>query len=124
MGPVRTSPAPRCCRRPHASGNDVIAYSYEPTAPIKNGENIDLEPVWPYNLITDAPGTLHGLAVRGYSQRVTGHREPPGLHLGPGSLRAAHANGMLVTAENAGASPLIANRTAIGPWEEFDLIGN
>jgi len=28
-----------------------------------------------------------------------------------------------VTAENDGASPLIANRTAIGTWEEFDLIG-
>jgi hypothetical protein len=27
-----------------------------------------------------------------------------------------------VTADNAGASPLIANRTAIGQWEEFDLI--
>ena len=37
------------------------------------------------------------------------------------SLRA-HANGMIVTAENAGARPLIANRTAIGSWEEFDLI--
>jgi lysophospholipase L1-like esterase len=34
----------------------------------------------------------------------------------------AHANGMIVTAENAGASPLIANRTAIGPWEQFDEI--
>jgi hypothetical protein len=34
----------------------------------------------------------------------------------------AHANGMYVTAENAGASPLIANRTAIGTWEEFDMI--
>ena len=39
------------------------------------------------------------------------------------SLRA-HANNMIVTAENAGASPLIANRTAIGPWEEFDQISN
>jgi hypothetical protein len=37
------------------------------------------------------------------------------------SLRA-HANGKYVTADNAGASPLIANRTAIGPWEEFDMI--
>jgi len=37
------------------------------------------------------------------------------------SLRA-HANGMIVTADNAGASPLIANRTAIGTWEEFDLL--
>lgn len=34
----------------------------------------------------------------------------------------AHANGDYVTADNAGASPLIANRTAIGPWESFDEI--
>jgi hypothetical protein len=34
----------------------------------------------------------------------------------------AMANNMIVTAENAGASPLIANRTAIGTWEEFDLL--
>jgi lysophospholipase L1-like esterase len=39
------------------------------------------------------------------------------------SLRA-HANGDYVTAENAGADPLIANRTAIGTWEQFDLISN
>ena len=39
------------------------------------------------------------------------------------SLRA-HANGDYVTADNAGTSPLIANRTAIGTWEEFDLINN
>jgi hypothetical protein len=31
---------------------------------------------------------------------------------------------MVVTAESAGAAPLIANRTAIGPWEEFDLVNN
>ncbi|MFG2041772.1 GDSL-type esterase/lipase family protein [Dactylosporangium sp. NPDC048998] len=34
----------------------------------------------------------------------------------------AHANGKLVTAENAGNDPLIANRTAVGPWEQFDRI--
>jgi beta-glucosidase len=34
----------------------------------------------------------------------------------------AHADGDYVTADNAGASPLIANRTAIGPWEQFDEI--
>jgi chitinase len=39
------------------------------------------------------------------------------------SLRA-HANGDYVTADNAGASPLIANKTAIGTWEEFDLLNN
>ncbi|HEX4829868.1 MAG TPA: hypothetical protein VH478_02075 [Trebonia sp.] len=37
------------------------------------------------------------------------------------SLRAM-ANSMIVTADNAGASALIANRTAIGPWEQFDLL--
>ncbi|MFC4031671.1 xylosidase [Streptomyces polygonati] len=34
----------------------------------------------------------------------------------------AQANNMYVTAENAGAAALIANRTAIGPWEQFALI--
>ena len=34
----------------------------------------------------------------------------------------AYNNQHIVTAENAGASSLIANRTAIGPWEEFDLV--
>jgi hypothetical protein len=37
------------------------------------------------------------------------------------SLRA-RANGEYVTADNAGASPLIANRTAAGSWEQFDLL--
>ncbi len=37
------------------------------------------------------------------------------------SLQAA-ANGKYVTAENAGAQPLIANRDAIGRREQFDLI--
>jgi hypothetical protein len=37
------------------------------------------------------------------------------------SLRS-RANTMYVTADNAGASPLIANRTAIGTWEQFDLL--
>jgi GH25 family lysozyme M1 (1,4-beta-N-acetylmuramidase) len=39
----------------------------------------------------------------------------------PLSLRA-HANGRYVTAESAGRKPLIANRTAIGPWEQFDQV--
>ena len=37
------------------------------------------------------------------------------------SLRA-HANGRYVTAEDAGAKPLIANRTRIGAWERFDQV--
>ncbi|MYS23318.1 hypothetical protein GA0115240_151810 [Streptomyces sp. DvalAA-14] len=34
----------------------------------------------------------------------------------------SHANSDIVTADNTGTSPLIANRTSIGLWEEFDLI--
>ncbi|MBG0855540.1 hypothetical protein I2W78_27775 [Streptomyces spinoverrucosus] len=37
------------------------------------------------------------------------------------SLRAV-ANNQYVTAANAGADPLIANRTAVGTWERFDRI--
>ena len=33
-------------------------------------------------------------------------------------------NNRYVTAENAGAAALIANRTAIGPWEKFDLVAH
>jgi hypothetical protein len=36
----------------------------------------------------------------------------------------AHANNDIVTAENAGTQPLIANRTAIGLWETFQLVHN
>jgi GH25 family lysozyme M1 (1,4-beta-N-acetylmuramidase) len=34
----------------------------------------------------------------------------------------AHANGEFVTADSAGAKPLIANRWSIGTWEQFDVI--
>jgi len=34
----------------------------------------------------------------------------------------ARANNMYVCADNAGASPLIANRAAAGPWETFDVL--
>jgi hypothetical protein len=34
----------------------------------------------------------------------------------------ARANSKIVTVESAGTQPLIANRTSVGPWEEFDLL--
>ena len=47
------------------------------------------------------------------------------LDAGNGNIALrAHANGLLVTAENAGAASLIANRTAIGLWETFQLLHN
>ncbi|MGY0002357.1 GH25 family lysozyme [Micromonospora sp. I033] len=41
---------------------------------------------------------------------------------GPATSLLATVNNRYVTAENAGSSALIANRTAIGPWEQFDRI--
>ncbi len=68
------------------------------------------------------PGTYHTVQI----QYLTGGLNVnwwKAASIGPSviSLRA-HANGMVVTAENAGASALIANRTAIGSWEQFDEI--
>ena len=55
------------------------------------------------------------------TQPVVGGSTPPPPPTSVISLRA-HANNMYVTAENAGASALIANRTAVGAWETFDLV--
>lgn len=41
----------------------------------------------------------------------------------PSSLQA-RANDQYVTAENAGASPLVANRASVGTWEKFILVNN
>jgi hypothetical protein len=55
-----------------AAGADVIADSYQPTATIRNSENIGLEPVWPWNVISDTSSML-ALAKRTYTHRpVTG----------------------------------------------------
>jgi hypothetical protein len=53
-----------------ASGNDMIGMSYDPTAQIRNGENIGLEPVYPYNLVgLGSPANLLALANRTYQSR-------------------------------------------------------
>jgi hypothetical protein len=52
-----------------AAGQDVIGFSYEPTAKRNNGENLDLEPVWPYGLIGDGDANTD-LAKRTYTHRL------------------------------------------------------
>ena len=52
-----------------AAGADMIAESYMPDAPNHNGENIALEPVWPYDLIGDT-SPLFELARRTYQHRL------------------------------------------------------
>jgi hypothetical protein len=50
------------------AGDKVIAASYQPASPYRNGENIGLEPVWPYELIgLDDP--LFAIARRTYALR-------------------------------------------------------
>ncbi len=52
-----------------SAGQDVFAISYQPSAQQHNGENLDLEAVWPYGLIgDDAPDTA--LAKRTYASRM------------------------------------------------------
>jgi alpha-L-fucosidase 2 len=55
-----------------AKGEDMIAESYLPNAPNHNGENIGLEPVWPYDLIGDT-SPLFDLAKRTYEHRLFSH---------------------------------------------------
>lgn len=49
-------------------GNTVLAYSADPAAPLHNSENLELEPVWPYDLIGDT-SPLFGLEKLGYMDR-------------------------------------------------------
>jgi len=51
------------------AGTDVFALSYEPAAAQHNAENLDLEAVWPYDLIGD-DGPYTALAQRTYASRM------------------------------------------------------
>ncbi|WP_399129468.1 fascin domain-containing protein [Actinacidiphila sp. ITFR-21] len=64
--------------------------------------------------------------TRARSTRTAGPWETFQLvHNGNGTVSLkALANNLYVTADNAGASPLIADRTAVGTWGQFDLIAS
>ena len=54
------------------SGSDIFAYSTEPSAQGHNSENIDLEPVWPYDIVNDATDAAEfAVGKRTYSARAT-----------------------------------------------------
>ncbi len=63
--------SPSAAASDDAAGNDVIADSYQPNATLRNGENIGLEPVWPYGVIGDSTvvsgDNLTALADRTYN---------------------------------------------------------
>ncbi|MFJ2958975.1 Ig-like domain-containing protein [Streptomyces sp. NPDC087270] len=52
-----------------ATGTDMIAISYEPAAQRRNGENIELEPLWPWNTVSDQDTDLFALEQRSYDHR-------------------------------------------------------
>jgi hypothetical protein len=60
-----------------AGGTDILAYSTQPTAATHNVENLGLEPVWPYDLISDTNATLFALAKRSYASRQFVGATPP-----------------------------------------------
>jgi subtilisin family serine protease len=69
------------------------------------------------NAVTD-PGT-------GSPNRLLQTTSPAAPPVPPASAAVsllAGANGRFVTAENAGTAPLVANRTGVGQWEQFDQV--
>ncbi len=52
-----------------ATGTDMIAISYQPAASRQNGENIELEPMWPWDQVSDQNASLFALEQRSYANR-------------------------------------------------------
>jgi len=77
------------------------------------------------DVIRRGPPCRHraGRSRRGRRPVADARQRRPGRDGPVGGLSLqARADGDYVTAEPAGAQPLDADRTAIGPWEEFELI--
>jgi hypothetical protein len=66
----RTNTARSASTTPSADSTNIFAYSGQPTVAIHNSENDDLEPVWPYDLISDTDATLYAVAKRTYDSRA------------------------------------------------------
>jgi Bacterial Ig-like domain/Domain of unknown function (DUF5703) len=52
-----------------ATGTDMVAISYQPAAARQNGENIELEPLWPWNTVSDQDKNMFALEQRSYDHR-------------------------------------------------------
>ena len=73
LNPQPTSPS--AAASADSAGADVIADSYQPSATLRNSENIGLEPVWPWGVVGDNTtvngDNLTALADRTYNNRPT-----------------------------------------------------
>ena len=65
----RTNTARNASTTSAVDSTNIFAFSTQPTASMHNSENDDLEPVWPYDLVSDADSNLFALAKRTYSAR-------------------------------------------------------
>jgi len=66
----RTNTSRNQVTTPASDGTNLFANSYAPTASTHNVENDDLEPVWPYDLVSDADATVFEMAKRTYGARL------------------------------------------------------
>ena len=71
-----------------AAGTDVIADSYQPSATIRNSENIGLEPVWPWGVIGDST-TVNGDNLTALADRTYNYR--PNVNIADWSFDAVDA---------------------------------
>jgi hypothetical protein len=53
-----------------STGTDMIAISYQPAASRQNFENIELEPLWPWDQVSDQDSNLFSLEQRSYTNRL------------------------------------------------------
>ena len=62
--------------------------------------------------------------ARGYVEETTTRLLQVGARTFPNTVTGikANANSKIVTADNRGANPLIANRAEVGNWERFDIV--
>ena len=66
----RTNTSRNQVTTPSSDSTNIFAYSTQPTAAGHNVENDDLEPVWPYDLVSDSDANLLAVAKRTYSSRA------------------------------------------------------
>jgi hypothetical protein len=66
----RTNSSRSQATTPSSDSTNIFAYSTQPTAAGHNVENDDLEPVWPYDLVSDADASLLAVAKRTYTARA------------------------------------------------------
>ena len=66
----RTNTARNQLTTTSSDSTNIFAYSTQPTATVHNVENDDLEPVWPYDLVSDVNSNLFAIGSRTYNARA------------------------------------------------------